>query len=135
MKKTLIAAGALALAASVLSISPANADATGSANVGSGSLLRSEFRQLVSGGGFYYDTWGASTCTTGTSNQDYGKSSMPEGNWSDVVSFIRDLNSCDVKIFQDTGYNVALTGYVNYGTTGRTVDDGLNNRTSSYYLS
>jgi len=117
-------------------VGPASATAGDSYTVGGqyGSVLRAEFRQNVDGSGFFWKTLGSGDCSKSTTTTaDYTASSMPD--WNDALSWARDRVLCDTKIFQDTGLVNPLTGFVDYGDTGRTVASGLNNRTSSYQLS
>lgn len=139
MKRVLFAAATLAAASTLLSVTPAFAgpasDSVTVGPTGSGSIMVSQFRQLYDGSGYSWVHRGTAACTVSTSNQDYGRSNLNINDWNDVVSYLQDYNQCDVKVFQDTNYEIALTGYVNYGSSGRGIADGLNNRTSSYYLS
>lgn len=142
MKKTIaVALGAGIVSAGLSIVAPAAhaGPATGNVSVGTefGSVLRNTFRQNVDGSGYYWKTYGSGSCTVSTSSPDFKWSDMnTRSNWSDVASYAYDYNQCDTKLFRLTDFNDALTGYVNYGSGGQSLEGAaLNNKTSSYYLS
>lgn len=136
MKRIVLGAVALAAAAVTFGVAPAHADATANISVGTqyGNVLRAEFKQNVDGSGYFYRTYGSGNCTVSTSTPDIQISSMP--NWDNAASWIKDFAQCDVKIFRFVNFDTALTGYVHYGSSGQSLEGaGLNNLTSSYYVS
>lgn len=138
MKKLITSALAGLAATTVLTASPAAAGpATGSVDVGTnyGPVLRNEFRQNADGSGYSWQSFGSGNCTSSTTDVDFGWSNMDSHkNWNDVVSYAKDFAQCDTKLYANTGFASAMTGWVNYGS-GSSVGSSLNNRTSSYQLS
>ena len=142
MKKLIaVALGASAVAVGLTCAAPAAhaGPATGNVSVGTefGSVLRNTFRQNVDGSGYSWKTYGSGSCTVSTSSPDFKWSDMNNReNWGDVASYAYDYNQCDTKLFRLIDFNDALTGYVNYGSGGQSLEGAaLNNKTSSYYLS
>lgn len=141
VKKLSVLAVVAATTASGLGLVPtAHAGpATGNVTVGTeyGSVLRNTFRQNVDGSGYSWKTYGSSNCTVSTSSPDSQWADMnTRSNWGDAASYAYDYNQCDTKLFRLTDFNDALTGYVHYGSSGQSLEGaGLNNKTSSFYLS
>lgn len=135
---------AIALGSAVVAVglttAPAQAGpATGNVSVGTqyGSVLRNQFRQNVDGSGYYWRTYGSGSCTATTSDVDTQWKDMDtENNWDNVASYAYDYNACDTKLYQFTNFDTTMTGWVDYGTGGQSLEGAaLNNRTSSYRLS
>ena len=142
MKKLVtVGLGAIVATAALTYVAPSAhaGPATGNVNVGTefGSVLRNTFRQNVDGSGYAWKTYGSGSCTISTSTPDFKWSDMnTRNNWGDVASYAYDYNQCDTKLFRLVDFGDALTGYVNYGSGGQSLEGAaLNNKTSSYYLS
>ena len=136
MRKTLLSAGAVLVTAITMTAAPALAGpATGSETVGQGSVIVAKFHQNIDGSGYSYTSYDTASCTATTGDVNFDKNTMYESDWDNATSYIRDYNSCDVKIYRYINQDTALTGWVNYGSGGQSLEGALNNLTSSYYLS
>jgi len=135
MKKTLArsVAAAVLTGASLLGAS-APASAATATRAGSGDVLIAIFYEHADGSGRQLWYYGTRSCTSTTSDTDYAVGTMPAG-WNDIISRVRDFNSCDVKLYTDGNFRGSTTGYVNYGSGGRYVGDFFNDKTSSFKVS
>jgi hypothetical protein len=100
---------------------------------GTGTTLRAVFYENSNYTGATLRYYGSGPCTSTTTDADFSLSVMPAG-WNDVVSSVRDYNSCDVKLYRDNSFGGGTTGFVNYGS-GKTVPSGWNEITSSFRVS
>jgi hypothetical protein len=101
-------------------------------------VLRAALYEHANMGGHAIYIYGGGNCTTSTTNQDFGASSMPGrlyNSWNDQVSSFRDYAACDVKLYENKDYGGASTGWMNGGTNGKNVPAGWNDRASSVRLS
>ncbi len=131
---------AVALLASTPLLFPTSASALSNITIqsGDGDTLRAVFYEHRYFGGYALTYRGGSACSASTSDTDYSRSSMPWniwGSWNDKVSSLRDYNSCDVKLYMDTGFGGPSTSWINAGGGGVNVPSGYNDQTSSFKIS
>jgi hypothetical protein len=131
---TLIATLTIVIGTLAVGVGPASAEATGNVTVGSGTYLRGQFRQNINGSGYYFKTMGTTACTATTGDIETQIADMANYGWDNAASWAQDYNSCDTKIFRYAGPSTPLTGWVNYGSTGYTLDGPNNNLTSAFQL-
>jgi len=135
-----ITAGSLTALAFVTAVglaTPANAEASANVSVGTqyGSVLRGQFHQNVDGSGYFFRTYGSADCTSTTSDVDIQISNMTDYAWDNAASWAQDYNGCDTKLFRYKDFDTALTGWIDYGSTGQSLSGALNNLTTSFKLS
>jgi hypothetical protein len=110
--------------------------ASGDVTVGTqyGSYKRAVFRQNLDGSGYYFQVYGSGDCTASTTDVDDQISDMADYAWDNAASYAKDWGSCHTKIYRYANFDTALTGYVDYGSTGSSL--GANdNLTSSFKVS
>ncbi len=138
MKKTALALTLACSAALMMTQTPAafadNTDTVTFIKSGDGDTLRAVFYEHSNFTGDKLVYKGGSACTSTTTDADYSMSVVPDG-WNDKVSAVKDYNGCDVNIYVDGGFKGAFTGYVNYGSAGKAVPSGFNDKMSSFRVS
>lgn len=99
-----------------------------------GSYKRAAFRQNADGSGYYFQVYGSGDCTLTTTDVDDQIANMADYAWDNAASYAKDWGDCATKIYRYANFDTALTGYVNYGSTGSSL--GVNdNLTSSFKVS
>lgn len=125
-------------AALLLAVIPsAPATAVSSMPWSSGSIVRA--RMYEDGGytGAVMTVYGSTSCTTNYTTRETVHTRLSTSGWNDVISSVRDYNSCDVALWRDYidngDWSGTNTGYINYGT-GASVPSGWNDQASAFAL-
>jgi hypothetical protein len=131
---------AIAGAATGLAVAaPASASPGGSPTIGSGDLLRAQLYEHNGGGGHVLTVKGTTVCTKEYSDRETSWKNLVDVrgvNFNDAISFIKDFNKCDVRLYKDANF---LGGppsiWYNGGGAGVYVGDPWNDEASSIEVS
>ncbi|MDF1487796.1 hypothetical protein [Tessaracoccus caeni] len=137
MDKRIVAATAAAITLTAL-MPATTSQAVTNKEWGSGGKVVARLHESKNFKGAILTVYGTSQCSSSTSDNEIIQPRLSNQEWNDVISSVRDYESCDVNLYEHRDYNTndpgASTGFVHYGSTGANLG-ALNDKASSFKIS